>query len=380
MRGKLGVSLVSALVMILLGVGAIVLLGVLPENLDDSGSRVGSTQGEAITDEEIASLLLRWIETQRDEKGVYFLQERCLSGSCSPYIDHRAGFFAIWARLTYYRFYPSQEHLDLIERDLDVYRDREAIPDIQNYYWNCAIMLDIGMDETLPLPIRSKAEKICDVGFYTPAILEEVETMLEENPSFSDLDESVVGQIQNLDQTELFRGDLDWTLYNYAAYASDFVARYEMYGHDEDAKLAKGLIALTLDKYINEVEHGRSIDPLTSCMLASSTIDGYLLTSSPVYLDISEALVSVTETQDKTFEDETYCLYTKTRLTKHARYSSEDLEIQVGQSIDTWFDYPGFEGYHGGMGTFTEDYTSEVVRSLPENSMMIYVLLNQSAD
>lgn len=325
---------------------------------------------------EIAEQVLTWLEGQREENGVYLYNWSCSQpNECESTTDNRVGIYAIWGRYKYLEKIQDEKNVKIINQDLEIYTDENKIPVIQNNFWNCKLMHEMWQSELFSSEQKLKIKEICQRGGYQPSGLREINAKIESEESVEFNSQKAVDYEVVFDDLSNKEGDLSRD----AAYSSDFIAKFLWENNELDLQRGKLYFKKVVDLYTEELENGKYFSPGTTCTLGISSIDIYQATGEEDYLNFSENLIKKLDLfSEFSLRDNTICgLYAKAlyRETNNPEYLEFKDKI-IDELISAALDYPGYEGYFAGDGSFHSLFTTKVNKPIQENSLIIGLLLD----
>jgi len=338
--------------------------------------------------DEISTKVLAWLTTQKNEKGVYNLGQLCqIDGKCELLgVDNRCGLSAIWGRFKNFEKTNKPEELELIQKDLTTYTDPSKVPFLQNNFWNCKLMYEMWQSNLFPPEEKEKIEKICWQGLYPRD---------EGNPS-------VGPNLKEVLETKRFYGipptvlsDKGGELTEYAAYTSDFAARYLWKKDEKDLRRAESFFNKAISLYSSERQNHYIIG---RCVLGIASLDIYLATSDPEYFDFAKSfwgmeevgkiclsgneVVSPNRCEESLLDQATCGLFAQNLydLTKDEKYKDFKTKV-VEKLIKKSWDGKDHQGEFLGDGAFyspgkgLEVKTVNIYKPIRENGLMVGVLL-----
>lgn len=345
--------------------------------------------------EEIAKKVLAWLETQKNEKGVYNVGQLCrIDGQCQRAgEDNRCGLATIWGRFKYFKKTGRSEDLEIIKKDLATYTDPSKIPVIQNDFWNCRFMHEMWLSDKFSPEEKKKMENICFGSGYSQR--PEVEAIIESGPykEKHNLQEVLAMKRFYITQpTVLSAYGADLTLFS--AHTSDFAARFLWKKDPRDLTRAKVFFDKAVDAYKAEGENnymnGR-------CVLGVSSLDLYQVSTEGCYLDFAttffekeeldktclakEEEVFPNRCQDSIFEQASCALFANGlyEMTKETKYQAFGEEL-TKNLIEKSFDNQGYKGEFKNDGSFYSwgrggsEKEVNIFKSVKENGLIIGVL------
>ncbi len=347
-----------------------------------------------IENREIASQVLDWLDEQRDSRGIYILGYRCISGEgCAQQdADNRAGLAAIWGRFKYYQQLADPNDLAIIEKDLSLYTDAKTVSVIQNNFWNCKLMYEMWRSGLFSSEQKDKIKKICDQGSYYPPDLEEIDEKIKsgqgEIVDFNQL-------LQNKAEASLTpfkRSSQGIKLIEYAAYASDFAAKYLWQKNEADLLRAQ----IYFDKGVNLLVQ----EPVDSylegkCVLGIAALDIYQAANNSAYLVFAKLLLEKEKVQDfclasseeagycseSLFEQSTCGLFTAQLADLSGETQYRELKDSfINQSKSNLFNLPEYSDGGEGKGAFfskikLSDKQTLFYKAIRENGLFVGLLM-----
>lgn len=215
----------------------------------------------------VASDTLDWLDKRKDDRGAYTFGQSCLVGSddrCFPEASvHREGFSALWGRFWYSQATDDSAQLEKLLNELSVYGDPNIVKVIQNNFWNCLFLKDLGESGVFTGKDLENVERICldstydGGGFF-------LDTQNKNAAYF--LNEQIVELIHLVIDGENVPGDSkegSWV----SSYAGDRASRYLWKREKEDLLAALTAFRRALARY----GEGR-MDLAERCVLGTSSL------------------------------------------------------------------------------------------------------------
>lgn len=241
--------------------------------------------------------ILDWLDKQRDEKGNYISLRICKLGdepNCNDVLKSGDSghdvINAIWARYLYYKKVGDKAGLSIISKDLKNYATNFQI---QTDFWNCRMMFQMYQDNALTEEQKRNISTICWRGSYYE--IPEYTKMVTVNNTEYDIqiEKPVPGvdlagiilknpniKIESV-STDKISSDL---LTMFAAYPSDFVARYKWRHDQHQMDLAKNYFNITTNLYLKDKNR---LNNEAVCRLGISSLDIWQETNDKNYLDFA---------------------------------------------------------------------------------------------
>lgn len=249
-----------------------------------------------------SKVILDWIEKQRDKNGNYINGIRCSVGdksNCDEVIASGTSghdvIQTIWARYLFYKKVGDSADLEIITKDLKNYADRTKFH-VQTDFWNCRMMYEMYRDVTLTKEQIRDVTNICWGGSYyelrgfTKASLTntgEYDLSIEKTVPEIDLT-AVVAEDPNVTKNLVETNEVsELNLPMYAAYPSEYVARYQWKRGQHEMDLAKLYFNVVLTVYLKD---NKSFDNETTCRFGISAVDMWRGTNDKKYLDFASYL------------------------------------------------------------------------------------------
>ncbi|MDD3661544.1 MAG: hypothetical protein PHG63_00580 [Candidatus Dojkabacteria bacterium] len=364
-------------------VAVVVAIGVISRNRKSDISDISEDVWTADPDDplsnvEIASIVVQWMEKSRHPDGRYIFDETFdESGVATKTVDHRLGAFPVWAQAKLFEKTGNTEHLSKIERDIDVYMDPEVVPFIQNYFWTCALLYDASIVPGLPEDIANKMRDLCERGDFNLELMQNVDDELEQGFVTFDVR---VDQLPVSALSGAVESPLNHEIFQLAAFSADRSGRYRWYGKRYDREVATVLLRDAVELYSQEVAGGSFIPSDTRCVIGFAALNLYALSADESLVDLSELMFRSYEPSVDDVESLAFCTLLGSRLgqTGIGRVSDADISKMLDIAIFDLFDVKGYDGYYNGGGAFRDLKLPEARRSLIANTLLTVVLLERS--
>lgn len=305
---------------------------------------------------DIALNTITWLDTQKNEQGVYVFGYDCNDGKCSKAAqDNRTGIAVLWAKYQYMeKVNPSPSFVPL-EQDLTTYASSAIIPQIQNDFWDCRLMYDLWQSKTLSAKQKYDARAVCFRSVYQIPDTSELRTTVDNK---QDVTVDLVTLNKGGKLTTTFKTE-DRLVNRYSPISSDYSVRF-LWGQDKnDLVRAKFYFLKAASVYSQSVAgQGEVIDP---ALLGIASLDLYNSTKESGYLTFAKALA------EKVIA--TPC--TDLRTCNSSAMFARDLDSALGstvykkveadslkQAIDMGYDFTGYPAKTINTGAFHSSFSN----------------------
>jgi hypothetical protein len=320
-------------------------------------------QGKPNSNLDVSKIVLAWLDKQRDPKGVYYGQILCSqTGVCAgSATTFQSGAASIWGRFKYYQQVHNPADLEIINKDINLYADRNKVTSLQNYFYNCKLMYELFKSTAIDAERRESIKKIC----------------LDSQP-FPPIENSDSIKINVIDVMQKKQIPLNVTVQKeqvryYAVAVSDMVARTEWEKQDyfPDAKdyFNQALIAFAKLNY--------SYDAHTP-LLGVAALDLYKATNDKLYLTFANFIYNTYGKQKCSSPMQCanmiYFLRQLNAVAAKPQYIT-DINQAKQQMINIGFDYPGYPAVKSGTGEFfTDSEANHTVINVSDNGFIAGLL------
>lgn len=324
-----------------------------------------------ITTKEAAKSSLAWIDQQKDPAdGLYYLFAKCIDSKCSQLIwntkSWRETAYIIWGRYKYFDKTHDESQLAKIDSDIEALLKNN----LQINTWNCKLMQELIVSESLPLNEKNLAQNLCFQGGY--------EGNEEETTTNDDVIDTVMTTIVNEKNAEI-KGDatkLKTTFRRNAFVSADYLAIYKTRAYPSlnfpDGKkilvedMSRNNFLKALYGYSLMSRNERTV--ADNSILGVAALDLYKFTNKSSYLDFAIFLESQNVTADASMglEDIAYHGFFMKELSTIPGYEDSKLKLNkdIGIIINNKFDGSGFNGNKFDKGAFFEPvnnyYSSQI--------------------
>ena len=260
------------------------------EALNEPGGAAITTSQDAV---KISKKTLDWINSQRNEDGVYSVGCECSDQACRECADKiyipRNIAFVLWGKFKYSEH--ENNYQDLIN-EISLFQNNLKEYSLQYGGWNCKLLYDIWKSDKLSQNTKDQINNICVKSEYE----------FEDNLKISnDFDSVILDEIDRFLKKQLvINNDKEYNpenLYKYSGLVSEMVTRllwkpispaYTFEGLSE-TQLAKIYFEKALLSYKAKTELTMKDD----AMLGIAAVDMYRLTNNNSYLDLAKYLFNL---------------------------------------------------------------------------------------
>lgn len=287
---------------------------------------------------EVSNIILDWIDKERDERGLYYSLVECEIGQeeCVKAVSNHQAAAAAKARYSIYKKYNDDSNLAILKRDLQSYANESSIITIQTGVWNCTLLKEIILDETLDTDIRENAKTICFKGRFSPtriAVLNNLSESIDNTIKLSEKGNTVISaisKVQNISST-------DEEFVQYSIMSSEFVALDQILKSNDNKIIAKKSFDYATKIYLDETEKDQPkfFKDSSVCIYANAALDLYYYTRQPEYLSIASRFYTPEDVLSYgDFSDKIFCKLYYDRLYQEYGYdkffySSRDISRDI---------------------------------------------------
>jgi len=241
----------------------------------------------------IAQLTLSWLNSQKNEEGIYRISYSCLKDEDENVIYSSRIFPSVlWGKLKYYEKNSDYEGISELEKELDLAINTPT----QNNQWNCKLMKDFWESNILSQEQKEKAKVYCrDTGgegysgsdMYNVA---EIDSNELKNSILKNIDNIVNGLPVSFD--EFYEAShLINDFEKVTAYVSNASARYllEKEENESNEELINNLRKSALQNYYLALQGYSVIDKniKDNSLLGIASLDLHRMTNEQKYLDMA---------------------------------------------------------------------------------------------
>ncbi len=307
---------------------------------------------------------LDWLETQKNENGVYYLSEMPYSDTdkSTRRIDGRAGVYAIWGKFNYWQKTNDATVLSGIQTDLATYNNPQKIKTFQPDFWSCKLLYDLSQESSL----KDAAKNLC---WRSAIVIEDLSTdnMISEN--------TVIKTIPAVDLNTVFSSQSDTqptpeekATFNakfnqYASLSSDFSAKYLWANNQKNMEVAKALFNLAANIYAKYRTFGFLGG---ACPLGQAALDLYSSTSDTKYLNFAQEVFK----HEASLEKQIVCGIFASNLNKAK--PSDIYQQTVAKIVNN----AGLNSYDATSGAFFSGSRDNQIRTIRDNSLIIKLLID----
>lgn len=345
------------------------------------------TKEQKLSNSKIVEAVLNWLDKQRDERGIYYLDRRCNTypqTDCNQYdpsgTSWHIAIAPIWGRLKYYQTKKDSKDLQIVDKDLKLLTDREEIEFIQNDFWNCYLMYDLWQSQDLSQLQKDLVKEICwESAYYLPKDLESIRERKFIDNQYQDVIQAEIKAVKGKEASfESALQENDEAMVNeYSSYPADFLARYRWQKNETDLKKAY----FYFNKAAQLLSQKRTLfntDQL--CVFGVSVVEMFNQSKDQAYLDWAKEIF--TEVKANNQIKPVKCAFFADLLYKSGneeKYLQEKKDI-LTKLIENSYDYKEdneFKGYLVGDGCFRsldENGDAGLVKSIRENGLLVGIL------
>lgn len=324
---------------------------------------------------QIAGNVLKWLDTMKDENGVYMDGPICKENKkCNnPVKENRVGLNVIWGRFKYYEQTKDKKDLDILTQDLSTYAEKVKV--IQNDFWDCRIMYQLWQSNLLTDSAKNLAKKICLRGEPdTTAMIKGTEAILKNNVQLVDLDKVKNGKIIPLELPERY-----FQLISYSTTASDFVTKYMWFKDNvtlNNAYLKRAILFFNYAVEAYSSERTNKKNPDDDWYLAIAALDLYKASNDNKYLDFAKFILGEKDLGSNSCSTLSDCVGASFFFDIYKPFIKEDEDNKQKEFItkiiiNRGYDYKGYNPYFLGKGAFRTFNLGDTYYSTKENGLLV---------
>ena len=247
------------------------------KSVGDSSSAAPLEKAEA---QKIASRIIDWLDTMRNEDGRYYLYETCDEyNNCQKSQDtnKQLGIYVVWARYRNYINTKNQKDYINLVKDLDTLTTPVIGFPAQNDFLNCKLMYEISQSGIFDKDnSKEKVDDICLGSIHYGPELDEFSRTLGQNKYNLEPQINEVISGKSIDKWEIANPQ---SFNKYALYASDLTYVYKWQKTTVDLEAAKYYFKMALQIFSNKNPN------LGDSELGLGALDLYRETKDQRYMD-----------------------------------------------------------------------------------------------
>lgn len=312
---------------------------------------------------------LTWMDSQKDEDGLYKTGYQCVDEKCAEskesFVVPREHSFVIWARYKHYKQTKKEEQLNALKNDLSNFLIHTELP-LQINFWNCRLVYEIFKDELMPEEVRRSSQNVC---LSTKSVIPNYDFKTDEE--ISDLAKKITAQ-ENFQLPNLVEG-----FGMNAALASESIYLFKL--------TEKDFYSLEAKRYFKNSLYGYSSSIYNDAILGIASLDLYKQTKEEYYFDLASYLYNNLKIEAYKMEDKeknpysfSYALFFVQELSQYQDLTvdKENLKDIV---VNNGFDEKDYPAHTYGLGAFI-NFKGGDYYSVKENAFITGLLNNLIID
>lgn len=374
-------TILIILVILVLAVGG---LSIFLKN-NSKKTSVNKTVTTKQTTTQIAKKALDWLDTQRDNRGVYSFSCKCDNSLCTKCTisgySQREGSFMVWGRYKYYEKTNDSRQLEEINQELNTL---SKLP-LQFQDWNCRNLLDLWESKVLNDETKKVVADVCQNDGRAGSFYFGNSTSDQDNKVLTDIPvniEKIINK-QPLEIDSVYdKNSLKEGFEQNAFFTSEDVAKNIVLANRIDnVKVLKE----KPEKSFKFALYGydilkNSLNSYQNSILGIASLDMYKATNQKMYLNLAIFLEKQNEALNSQKIDTNSSIYSILFLerlnenTNNKQYLTKSQEMTT-ILINEMFDDFGYSGYRSGLGGFIDP--KKDFFSTKQNGLIIGVILNE---